>query len=229
MIKKMFLASMLFCVAGVGIAQNNALYSLENYKEHGFPNGKSAHVVANEDGDVLVTVFDGTKVSQLINVGYVDINTNGASDVEVVRFADVNFDGYPDILVGKEGPRCGIAPVIFNSQTKKFDYELDGVILQNPLFDPVNKVIYSHAPSSAAQYYITRVFPSETRLIVDRSLCITHDVAGFNQHSDPEFRVHHKYDIIDANEKYMNEGWNDKASLPAEWQRALKWSGVNDW
>ena len=66
-------------------------------------------------------------------------------------------------------------------------------------------------------------------LIVDRSLCITHDVAGFNQNSDPEFRVHHKYDIIDAKEKYMNEGWNDKASLPAEWQRALKWSGVNDW
>ena len=219
---------MLLCVAGLSVAQNNALYSLENYKEHGYPNGMSTYVVPNDEGDVLLTVFSGTKVSQIVNVGYVDINTNGASDVEVVRFVDVNFDGFPDILVGKEGPRCGMAPVIYNPTTKKFDFELDGVVLMNPLFDPANNVIYSHGPSSAAQYHITRVFPSDTRLIVDRSLCITHDVAGFNQHSDPEFHVHHKYDIIDANDKYLNEGWNDKASLPTEWKRALKWSGIDD-
>ncbi len=228
MMKKLFLASFMLSVACISVAQNNVLYDLSNYKEQGYPNGMSAYVVSNDEGDVLVTVFKGTKVSQLINVGFVDINTNGSSDVEIVRFADVNFDGFPDILVGKEGPRCGIASMIYDPKTQKFDYDLDGVILQNPLFDPVNKVIYSHGPSSAAQYYITRVFPSETRLIVDRSLCITHDVSAFNQHSDPEFRVHHKYDLIDANEKYLNEGWNDKASLPSEWKRALKWSGIDD-
>lgn len=225
--KKLFLATLLLMAAGVCRGQGN-LYDLSVYEKKGYPEGLSAYIAQSDEGDVLLSIFEGTRMSQLINVGYVDVNTYGNADVKVVHFVDVNYDGYPDILVGKEGPRCGLASVIYNPQTKKYDYETEGVVLQSPLFDPANKVIYSHGPSSAAQYYITRVFPSDTRLIVDRSLCITHDVAGFNQHSDPEFRVHHKYDVIDANEKYMNEGWNDKASLPAEWKRALKWSGIDD-
>ena len=225
--KKLFLATVLLAGAAVCRAQGN-LYDLSSYEGHGYPNGMSAYVVSNDEGDVILSIFEGNRMLQIINLGFVDINDYGDKTVKTVHFADVNYDGYPDILVGKEGPRCGIASAIYNPQTKKFEYEVDGVILQNPLFDPANKVIYSHAPSNAAQYYITRVFPSGTRLLTDRTLRITFDLAAFNANSDPQFRAAHKYDIIDANEKYMNEGWNDRMKLPAEWKRLLKAAGVEE-
>ncbi len=225
--KKLFLASLLLAAVGVCNAQGN-LYSLSAYERSGYPNGISAYVVPNEDGDVIVSVFEGSSMLQIINVGFVDINNNGDPSVKTVHFADVNYDGHPDLLVGKDGPRCGIVAAIYNPQTKKFDYEVEGVILQSPLFDPDNKVIYSHGASNAAQYIITRIFPSGQRLLTDRSLRITFDLAAFNANTDPQYRVAHKYDIVDGNEKYLNEGWNDKVKLPAEWKRLLKATGIED-
>lgn len=226
--KKLFLATLLLMSFGAVRAQGN-LYSLSNYERSGYPNGMSAYVVQNDEGDVILSIFEGTHMLQLVNVGYVDVNNYGDESVKVVHFADVNYDGYPDILVGKDGPRCGLTSLIYNPQTKKFDYEPDGVTLQSPLFDPANKVIYSLGAASAAQYYITRVFPSGTRLLVDRTLRITSDLEGYNAHTDPQYRAAHKYDIINAQEQYMNEGWNDRAKLPAEWQRLLKASQLEDW
>ena len=87
MMKKLFLASFMLSVACISVAQNNVLYDLSNYKEQGYPNGMSAYVVSNDEGDVLVTVFKGTKVSQLINVGFVDINTIRALEEGLENFA----------------------------------------------------------------------------------------------------------------------------------------------
>lgn len=226
--KKLFLTTLLLLAAVVVHGQGN-LYDLSTYEKKGYPEGMSAYIAQSEEGDVLLSIFEGTRMSQLINVGYVDVNTYGNADVKVVHFLDVNYDGYPDILVGKEGPRCGIVSVIFNPQTKKFEYETEGVILQSPLFDPSNKVVYSLGPVSAAQYQITRVFPSGQRMIVDRSLRVTSDMKAFNANTDPEFRAHHKYDVFDSNEKYVGEGWDDKMKLPAEWKRLLKASNLEDW
>lgn len=225
--KKLFLATLLMMAVGVSRGQGN-LYDLSVYEKKGYPEGLSAYIAQSEEGDVLLSIFEGTRMSQLINVGYVDVNTYGDANVKVVHFLDVNYDGYPDILVGKDGPRCGLASVIYNPQTKKYDYETDGVILQSPLFDPANNVIYSHGAGSAAQYFITRVFPSGQRLLTDRSLRITSDLAGYNANTDPQFRAAHKYDIVNAEGKYLNEGWNDRMKLPAEWQRLLKATGLEE-
>ena len=121
--KKLFLATLLLAGAAVCRAQGN-LYDLSSYEGHGYPNGMSAYVVSNDEGDVILSIFEGNRMLQIINLGFVDINDYGDKTVKTVHFADVNYDGYPDILVGKEGPRCGIASAIYNPQTKKFEYEV---------------------------------------------------------------------------------------------------------
>ena len=225
--KKNLLAAIMLACSTAAFAQGG-LQTLEAYSTNPIQNHRG-FIVNDNEGNVILTIFDQTSPMQIINLGYVDINNYGDSRTKTIHYADVNFDGYPDILVGKDGPRCGITPVIYNPQTARYEVDADGVVIQSPLFDPANKVFYSLGSASAAQYYITRIFASGTRLIVDRTLRITSNLAEYNANTDPEFRAHQKYDLIDKDEKYINQGWNDLQSLPSEWRRLLRAAQLEDW
>ena len=180
------------------------------------PEGIDVYAGENEEGMAILTIFKNAMPVQTMNVGYVNVNRYGG-DISFVHYADVNFDGHTDILIGMDAPRNYITPIIYNPQTAKYDYQGDDITMQQPIFDMDNK-----------QFYFTKFVPAGKGIKAQKMFRITSDPVSFNKNSDPQFRVKFKYEEIDMNEKLIR-GFNTYKQIPAEWKRPMEKLGFEDW
>ena len=158
--KKLFVLMVCVLFAAYAKAQNEKL-GLKSLSEceGDAPDGIDVYAGENEEGIAILTIFKNALPVQTMNVGYVNVNRYGG-DISFVHYADVNFDGYTDILIGMDAPRNYITPIIYNPQTAKYDYQGDDITMQQPIFDMDNKVVYGGGAGSAAQFYFTKFVPA---------------------------------------------------------------------
>jgi hypothetical protein len=226
--KRIFLFFLLLANTVLCLAQEENKHGLQTCDDIAL--NRMHHVLSydclmNSDHDVIFKVFKGGKLFQQFNVGYVYLG-DGETGNDHVRLADINFDGYADYLIGMDFPRYGMAVVLYNRKTHEFEYD-ENWLLQSPLFDKKNQIIYTLSNNGPAQFIIRTMMPYKGEIITGTTLRITADVETFNQNSSPEFRVENKYEFLGDDEKCY-EGYNKSSSLPLEWQNVLDAYGLSD-
>lgn len=173
----------------------------------------------NKESDVIFKIFKDGTLFQQFNVGYVYLG-EGPDGNEYVHIVDVNFDGYADYIAGMDFPRYGMAVVIYNPESEKFEWS-DDYLLQSPMFDVENKAIYNLSADGPIQMIIRKFVPFGTGIKNVGMLRITADVEMFNEHADPEFQVKHKYDFLDPDEISL-AGYDTFDKLPEAWRNILE-------
>ena len=154
--KKLFVLMVCVLFAAHAQAQNEkqGLKSLSEC-EGDAPEGIDVYAGENEEGMAILSIFKNAMPVQTMKVGYVNVNRYGG-DISFVHYADVNFDGHTDILIGMDAPRNYITPIIYNPQTAKYDYQGDDITMQQPIFDMDNKRHSSISRSLCRQEKVSR-------------------------------------------------------------------------
>mgnify|MGYP007070236882 CR=1 FL=1 len=136
-----------------------------------------------------------------------------------IHYVDANFDGHTDIFLGLGQSRTYSTLLLWNPKTQLFERygNLGEPSLQNPVFAPAEKAIYSSGSNSAFEYVYTRDVWDEETLIETEVLYYYANPAEYNGMNGTNVK---KYNIYGPGEQLV-KATNDIKQLPKGWQQII--------
>lgn len=165
-----------------------------------------SQAVISRDGQVIQTFTD--EAEGLVSIG----------DDVPVRFLDANFDGFTDIFIGEGESRTYSTLLVWNDKQKQFERigSLGSPSLQGFMLDTGSKSVVEGGSNSYCEFYITRSFWENGKLIMKEQLTIITDPNEYIING-----VKNKFTLRDAKEQGLCSTETSDA-LPKVWQEIVK-------
>jgi hypothetical protein len=101
-----------------------------------------------------IRLYDHARLVQTL-----ETDSQGTCGIFTPEFVDVNFDGWPDLMLAQSmgaGPNIPYQMWIFNPKTRRFvDAPPTLQAITSPSFDPVHRIIWASWRASAAEHGVT--------------------------------------------------------------------------
>lgn len=137
-----------------------------------------------------------------------------------IHYVDANFDGLTDIFLGPGHSRTYSSLLIWNPKTEKFERygSLGEPSLQNPIFAPAEKAIYTSGSNSAWEYIFTKDVWKDVRLQTVQTVTYYDNPREYESMNGTSVK---KYNLYGANEKLI-KATEDIKQLPSDWQAIIE-------